>query len=81
MLFRSRDVGATGVFKPVVDGTRLAFSWRDGAFVDDKTGSRWNLLGRALSGPVAGKQLEPVIHTDTFWFAAAAFNPQTRIYR
>ena len=77
----SRDVGATGVFNPVVDGTRLAFSWHDGAFVDDQTGSRWNLLGRALSGPLAGKQMEPVIHTDTFWFAAAAFNPRTRIYR
>ncbi len=76
----SRDVGATGVYRPVVGGRRLTFSWRDGAFMDAETGTHWTLLGRAEAGPLAGEQLEPVIHGNHFWFAWAAFKPDTRIY-
>lgn len=77
----SKDVGATGVFSPTVDGRELSFSWSGGSFVDAQTMSHWNLLGKAVSGPLAGTQLEPVVHTDSFWFAVAAFDPNTRIYR
>ncbi|WP_419943802.1 DUF3179 domain-containing protein [Candidatus Poriferisodalis sp.] len=78
-----RDVGATAVYDPTVDGQRLTFtrvpdatsSGALGAFVDDQTGSIWSLLGRALEGSLAGAQLRPVEHVDTFWFAAAAFDP------
>jgi len=76
----SADVGATSVFQPIGDGMALTVFWQDGAFVDKQTDSEWNLLGHGVSGPLAGKQLPPVIHTDTFWFAAAAFNPSTRIF-
>ncbi len=76
----SRDVGATGVYQPEVDGQRLTFTWQDDAFVDTETGSRWTLLGEAIDGPLAGKQLTPVIHGTHFWFAWAAFKPGTRIY-
>jgi hypothetical protein len=74
-----RDVGATGVFRPIIDGRRLAFT-RDGdRFVDEETGSRWDIFGTATDGPLAGAQLEPVEHVDTFWFAWAAYQPDTRI--
>ena len=43
------------------------------------TGSRWNVLGQAVDGPLAGARLAPVEHLDTFWFAWAAFHPSTRI--
>lgn len=76
----SREVGATGVFSPLVDGRRLTFGFRDGAFVDQETGSRWTILGRAVSGPLAGKRLTPLPHVDTFWFAWAAFQPQASLY-
>lgn len=39
----------------------------------------WNICGLAVSGPLAGSQFDPVDHTDTFWFAWAAFHPDTRI--
>jgi hypothetical protein len=72
------DVGATGVFVPLVDGERLTFAVRDDAtFTDDQTGSTWNVLGRAVDGPLAGTQLEPVSHVDTFWFAWSTFRPDT----
>jgi hypothetical protein len=75
-----RTIGATGAFDPVLDGRRLHFG-RDGAdrFVDAETGSTWNVLGEAVAGPLAGGRLTPVDHLDTFWFAWAAFHPNTRI--
>ncbi len=76
----SRDVGSAAVYSRVVDGRELNFRWQDGAFVDDQTSSHWTLLGRAESGTLAGKQLQPVVSGNHFWFAWAAFKPQTRIY-
>ncbi len=76
----SRDVGATAVYQPQIDGRRLTFSWRNEGFVDAETGSRWTVLGRAIEGPLVGKQLEPIVHGNHFWFAWAAFKPDTRIY-
>ena len=73
------DVGATGVFIPVVDGQTLTFAPADTGFVDDQTGSGWNLLGKATTGPLAGAQLEPVAHVDTFWFAWGAFRPDSAV--
>ncbi len=82
-----RDVGATGVFDPNVDGQFLTF-WRmpdaassagPAAFTDDQTGSTWTVLGRALDGPLAGTQPQPIEHVDTFWFAAAAYDPEIEL--
>ncbi|MDP9374260.1 MAG: DUF3179 domain-containing protein [Chloroflexota bacterium] len=76
----SRDVGAVGVYRPQAGGRALTFAWRDGAFTDEETGSRWTLLGEATAGSLTGQRLEPVVHGTHFWFAWAAFKPQTRIY-
>ena len=78
-LAEGRDVGATGVFAPVVGGRALTFERADDGFLDDQTGSRWNALGDAVEGPLTGRALEPVVHVDTFWFAWGAFQPDTRI--
>jgi hypothetical protein len=74
-----RDVGATGVFRSVLHGRQFTFTRHGEAFVDDQTGSRWDIFGRAVAGPLAGEQLEAVEHIDTFWFAWAAYEPSTRI--
>jgi len=76
----SRDVGATAVYLAAIDGRSLTFSWQDDAFVDAETGTQWTLLGEAAAGPLEGSRLEPVIHTDAFWFASAAFFPTIRIW-
>jgi len=73
------DVGATGVFIPVVDGQELTFKSAEGEFVDDQTGSTWNLLGTAVAGELEGSQLEALPHVNTFWFAWSAFLPDTAI--
>jgi hypothetical protein len=77
----SRDVGATGVFDPVAGGRRLTFEPAGGAFSDRETGSVWDLLGRATSGPLHGSQLRRIVSDDTFWFVWAAFRPVTTIWR
>jgi len=76
----AEDVGATGVFDPNLNGQTLTFQ-RDGeAIVDAETGSTWDILGQAVDGPLAGEQLEPIVHGDHFWFSWAAFKPDTIIY-
>jgi hypothetical protein len=75
----SSDVGATGAFHPSVDGRVLDFGATEAGIVDRQTGSTWDILGRATSGPLAGRELAPVVSIESFWFDWAAFHPQTRI--
>jgi hypothetical protein len=79
-LSEGRDVGATGVFAPTVDGRSLTLRPEDdGRFVDEETGSVWNVLGRAVDGELEGTALERVTHDDTFWFVQFAFAPDTDV--
>lgn len=83
----SKDVGSVGVFSPLLDDRRLEFvsdavSTGDAVsrtFRDLQTGSTWDHLGRAVAGPLMGRRLTPLEHLDTFWFAWAAFRPDTVI--
>ena len=75
----SREVGATAVYKSDLDGQSLTFQPSGEGFVDDQTGSEWNILGEAVDGPLSGSRLEPIASADHFWFAWAAFRPDTVI--
>ena len=74
------DVGATGVFVPLVGKQELTFV-KERGFVDEQTGSHWNIVGQAILGPLKGKQLERLVHADQFWFSWGAFRPDTLIYQ
>lgn len=74
-----RDVGTTGAFDRRLDGRALSFEREGERFVDAETGSAWDVLGTAISGPLAGKQLHRLVHVDTFWFAWVAFLPETKV--
>ena len=74
-----RDVGATGVFDAALDGRPLSFAAVGEGFEDAETNSAWDVLGRATAGPLAGEALTAVPHVDTFWFAWAAYRPDTTI--
>ncbi len=76
----SRRVGSAAMFSAEVDGQRLTFSHTDGAITDNETGSRWDLFGWAIEGELAGSQLDPILSHTHFWFAWAAFRPDTEIY-
>lgn len=76
-----RSVGTGLAYLRTVDGQVLTFEAQgDDTFVDRETGTTWDLLGQALSGPLAGKQLTAAVHTNELWFAWAAFNPEAQVY-
>ena len=76
----AKDVGATGVFDPNLNGQKLTFKRNGDQLVDNETGSTWNVLGQATDGELAGEILTPIVHADHFWFSWAAFKPDTVIY-
>jgi hypothetical protein len=80
---QSRSIGSAVAYQRVLDdGTELRFTPGDGAgvFIDDETGSTWNLFGRATSGELEGQQLGALSHRNDFWFAWAAFFPDSPVY-
>jgi hypothetical protein len=52
----------------------------DAPFADRETGSRWDVAGRAVAGPLNGWTLEWLDSTQVKWFAWAAEYPETSVY-
>ncbi len=75
-----RDVGAAVAYAAEVDGQPLTFEVANGVFRDKETGSEWDILGRAVSGTLKGKQLTELPAINHFWFSWAAFRPETRVF-
>lgn len=75
-----RDVGSADAFQRQVAGQTLSFRRQGEHLVDGETGSQWTILGHAVSGPLAGERLVPVVAVNHFWFSWAAFSPETRIF-
>jgi hypothetical protein len=73
------DTGSTGVFFRELDGELRNFVASDDGFEDEATGSTWNILGEAVTGPLAGAQLKRVVSAEHFWFAWVVFKPGTVI--
>jgi hypothetical protein len=74
-------------FKRTVDGQVLTFKFApDGGdtfpftLVDEETGSKWDVLGRGIEGPLAGKQLERPASYTAYWFGWSVFFPGTELY-
>jgi uncharacterized protein DUF3179 len=47
---------------------------------DDQTGSVWNEMGEAVSGPLAGTQLSYINSGIEEWYAFAAYHPDAEIF-
>ncbi len=74
-------VGSSTTFTRDLNGRVLTFSAIDGVIKDDQTGSTWSRFGKAKAGELAGEELLPVLHGDHFWFAWAAFKPDTTLIK
>jgi len=74
------DVGAATTFSRELDGQTLTFVFDGDRIVDEQTSSEWDVVGQAVSGPLTGSQLTPVVSINHFWFSWAAFKPETRVY-
>ena len=76
-------MGTAGIFSPTTsDGETLTFSAdAQDIITDEETGSRWNIFGRAVSGPLEGTQLTPVPgRIGQLWFSWAVYRPDTVVY-
>jgi hypothetical protein len=76
-----RDVGSATVYMRTLGSRTLTFGFHGTHIVDKETGSMWDILGRATSGPLTGKSLTPVVATNSFWFAWVVYRPDTRVYQ
>ena len=76
------DAIGTGIgFDRTVNGQVLTFtSVGVDVFEDQETGTTWDLLGKSINGPLAGEALVPLIQTNEFWFAWAAFNVGSPVF-
>lgn len=81
LIGEAKEIGATGVFEAVLDGRKLSFAAQGDEFVDNETGSTWNILGQAVDGPLTGATLTAIVHANHFWFSWGAFQPDTKIYQ
>lgn len=69
-----REVGAANAFLARLDNRRLTFETLEtGRYRDRQTRSTWNAAGRAISGELLGRQLEPAETVQHFWFSYTAF--------
>jgi len=56
--------------------TALPISMRD-----EETGTQWNMVGLAVSGPLTGKQLQQLPAYNAMYFAWSAYWPETSLWQ
>jgi Protein of unknown function (DUF3179) len=84
------DNRSVRAFERTVDGRKLEFframkaEGTDKAapvqLIDAETGSTWNFEGKAISGPLAGRQLKKVFLLEDYWFDWRLYHPDTSVY-
>ena len=85
MIVLGDDTKSVRVFGRTVDDRKLEFFVKPSVsplrLVDAETGSEWDFSGKAVSGPLSGKQLTKVPVLNDYWFDWKAYNPTTTIYQ
>ncbi len=76
----SKAIGTSTVFSPILDRQELSFTKKGGYFVDEQTGSKWDITGISVEGKLMGKQLSIEPHSNHFAFAWLGFFPDSEIY-
>ena len=80
VVFSKASGPSAAAYRSTLNGQSLTFQVREGAYVDEGTGSTWNLEGVAVSGTLKGQSLEPVPALFSFWFSAAVTYPGIDLY-
>lgn len=76
------EAGTDWVLSRQVDEQTLTFAWDEDMLIDEETSTRWSpQTGEAISGPLAGEQLEVLPERFTFWFAFVAAFPEVTVYQ
>ena len=77
----SKKIVSVTAWSRQLDDQILSFEFFGNQIRDRETGSHWNILGKATSGPYIGRQLNEVDSGVHFAFAWLAFNPDSDIYQ
>ena len=84
MIAVAEDGRSVRAFRRALDGRQFELFSRPGSspltFVDSATGSDWDFAGRAIRGPLAGRQLAKVDVLSDYWFDWRTYHPDTAIY-
>jgi len=92
MVVLGDDHRSVRAFERMVEGRRLEFfqqTTKAGEaatqqtnlqLIDAETGSTWNFEGKAMAGPLAGRQLKKVFVLEDFWFDWRIYHADTTIY-
>ena len=74
------ELGAGFAYFSAVASRSLTFELASGTLRDLETGSLWDDSGRALSGDLAGSQLELVPSRTSFWFSIVGALPGLEVH-
>jgi hypothetical protein len=84
LIVAAPDGRSVRAFRRVVDGRTLELFAVTGhaapSFVDTATGSEWDFSGRAVRGPLQGRQLPKVEVLKDYWFDWRTYHPRTEIF-
>jgi hypothetical protein len=79
------DKKSVRAFERTLGGRKLELLAKPNApplrLVDAETASEWDFSGRAVSGPLTGKQLKKVPVLNDYWFDWKTYNPNTMVYQ
>ena len=83
VILMAEDKTSVRAFDRNVDDRKLEFLVKpeSGQIVDAETGSTWDFSGKAISGALAGKQLNRVQVLKDYWFDWKTYHPQTQLYK
>ncbi len=84
VVFYEAESATAVAFSRVLDGATLTFETRRVAgqtlAFDRETGSRWNIEGKAETGPLQGRTLPTLNSHLSEWYGWVSYFPQTSIY-
>jgi hypothetical protein len=84
LLLLATDDLSVRAFETVVDQTSLSLYIKNQPsselFFDVNTGTEWNFTGKAVSGPLTGKELKRISVLKDYWFDWKNYHPNTAVY-
>lgn len=76
----NNESGIVNIYERIIDGKTIEFKIENGAFIDTITNTIWSQHGKGLEGEYKNIQLTKLIAPPHFWFAWAAFYPETDLF-
>ena len=77
----AKDAVTARVYRRSVGDRALTFQAANDRLRDEETGTLWDAMtGRALTGPLEGERLEPVVFTQALWYAWRSVRPDTTVW-